>query len=90
MSDTSTENKSPSRKEIKRQLKLAKRAEKKAKFLKKMKDASQSMRILLYLKYHAWTLLSMQLYAIIIFGIVMGFVAKIIWEIWSMIFSIHL
>ena len=71
-------------------LKNTKRAEKKKLYLDKMKFANPFERILIYFRYQIINLVIAVLFFTVIFGFVGGGIGRLIWEIWQMIFGLHL
>ena len=89
MSEKASTNKG-NEEEVKRLDEDTERATKKSEYLKKKKRASAPMKFFLYLRYHFVSLILMNLIFITVVGFVGGSIARLIWEIWVMIFSVNL
>lgn len=87
-----TEDKlSPEDEKLKKQHEKAKKkAEKKVLYLKKMKSANTFQKILLFFRHKTVDLVIYMTFFMFIFGIVGGVVSRSIWEIWKMIYGLHL
>jgi hypothetical protein len=75
---------------IKTHQKETKRAEKRISYLNKVKKASIFKKLLLFFRYKSFDLALYLMFVVLMFGFIGGFISKIIWEIWKMIFALHL
>ena len=70
--------------------KAKQKAKRKASYLLKMEKSNPFMKMLVYFQFNVLTIIMVSIMAVIMFGFFGGIIARIIYEIWKIIFSLNL